>query len=428
MGEEEEEEEEESSNSMCILPELLEEIFIRLPLKSILRFRTVSKHCRSLLESRRFSEKRMSLQKNRRILAAYNCDCGDRPRLLTESRFEGDEEIVYLHCLASRPSLSCDGLLCFPEQDWIIVLNPSTRQLRRFPSGLNHKCRFGFGLWSSFSPGNWAIGFGRDKVTGSFKVVRLCFSFRVIGQEEPVLECGVLDVQTGVWSKLSPPPHVVNPGSKSVCVNGSIYWLHVDVYVEKHYKILALDLHKQEFKKFPVPPTRATKESRLVNLEERLAFVKTNVLPIWRVEIWSTDTYQKRWSKTFSIHLKLDVVSWPKRRRWFTPVAVSKQGNLVFYDNQNKLFKYYPRTNETRCLSLDTCVISPYVENLVSLPLKPSHPYPHVSVETRMSRCRLFSRESSSWIFKALQRNEFRILEILFTSLVVAGYICSPRK
>ncbi|KAH0924798.1 hypothetical protein HID58_017054 [Brassica napus] len=268
----------------------------------------------SLLESRRFSEKRMRLQKNRRILAAYNCDCGDRPRLLTESRFEGDEEI------------------------------------------------------------------------------------------EPVLECGVLDVQTGVWSKLSPPPHVVNPGSKSVCVNGSIYWLHVDVYVEKHYKILALDLHKQEFNKFSVPPTRATKESRLVNLEERLAFVKTNVLPIWRIEIWSTDTYQKRWSKTFSIHLKLDVVSWPKRRRWFTPVAISKQGNLVFYDNQNKLFKYYPRTNETRCLSVDTCVISPYMENLVSLPLKPSHPYPHVSVETRMSRCRLFSKESSSWIFKALQR------------------------
>ncbi|XP_018433131.2 F-box/LRR-repeat protein At2g43260 [Raphanus sativus] len=423
------EEEEESPNSMCILPELLEEIFIRLPLKSILRFRTVSKQCKSLLESRRFSEKRMSLlQKNRRILAAYNCDCGDRPRLLPESRFEGDEEIVYLHCLASRPSLSCDGLLCFPEQDWIIVLNPTTRQLRRFPSGLNHKYRFGFGLWSSFSPENWAIGFGKDKVTGRFKVVRLCCSYREIGQEEPVVECSVLDVQTGEWSKLSPPPHLVNPGSKSVCVKGSIYWLHVDVYVEKRYKILKLDLHKQEFNKFPVPPTRATKESRLVNLEERLAFVKTNVLPVWMLEIWSMDdTDQKRWSKTFSIRLQLKVFSWPMRNRWFTPVAISKQGNLVFYDNQNKLFKYYPGTNEIRCLSLDTSVISLYLENLVSLPLKPSHPYPRVSVETRMSRCSLFFKESNSWICKALQRNEFRILEIVFTSLVVAGYICSPR-
>ncbi|CDY17933.1 BnaC04g02860D [Brassica napus] len=364
-----------------------------------------------------------------KILAAYNCDCGDRPRLLTESRFEGDEEIVYLHCLASRPSLSCDGLLCFPEQDWIIVLNPSTRQLRRFPSGLNHKCRFGFGLWSSFSPEKWAIGFGRDKVTGSFKVVRLCFFFREIGQEEPVLECGVLDVQTGVWSKLSPPPHVVNPGSKSVCVNGSIYWLNFEV--GEYCKLLALDLHKQEFNRIPLPATGlgATKETLIVNFEEHLAYVNTSKLPEWRLDIWSMDnTDQKQWSKTFSIRLELKVVAWRRKNRWFTPVAVSKQGNLVFCDNQKRLFKYYPGTNEIRCLSLDTYVISPYSENLVSLPLKPSHQYPHLSVETRMSRCRLFSKESSSsWIFQALRRNEFSILEIVFTSLVVAGYICLPR-
>ncbi|CAH8356111.1 unnamed protein product [Eruca vesicaria subsp. sativa] len=424
-------EEESPNSSMCILPELLEEIFIRLPLKSIIRFRTVSKHCRSFLESRRFSEKRMVLQKNhRRILAAYNCDCGDRPRLLPESRFEGDEEIVYLHCQASRPSLTCDGLLCFPEQDWIIVLNPSTSQLRRFPSGLNHKCRFGFGLWTSFSPENWAMGFGRDKVTRRFKVVRLCFSYLEIGQEEAVVECGVLDVQSGVWSKLSPPPsssHVVNPGSKSVCVNGSIYWLHIEAGGRR--KLLALDLHKQEFNIIPFPATsRTTNESLIVNLEGRLAYVHTSKWPEWRLDIWSMDD-NARWSKTFSIRLELRVVSWRRRYRWFTPLAVSKKGNLVFCDNQKRLFKYYPGTNEIRCLSLDTCVISPYVESLVSLPLKPSHPYPRPSVETRMSRCSLFSKESGcSWIFQALRRNEHGILEIVFASLVVAGYICSPLR
>lgn len=140
-------EEEENPNSMYIVSDLLEEIFLRMPLKSILKCRTVSKQWRSILESKRFAEKRKSLQKDRKILAAYDCDCGGRPSLLPESRFEGDEEIVYLHCNAARPSMTCDGLICFPEQDWIIVLNPLTRQLRRFPSGLNprHKCRFGFG-------------------------------------------------------------------------------------------------------------------------------------------------------------------------------------------------------------------------------------------------------------------------------------------
>lgn len=142
-------EEEQNPNSIYIPHELLEEIVIRLPSKSIQKWRTVSKQWRSILGSRRFRDKHMSLPKSRKILAAYNCDCGGRLRPLpdSESRFKGDEEIVYIHCDAARLSLTCDGLVCFLEHDWIIVLNPSTRQLRRFPSGLtpHHTFRFVFG-------------------------------------------------------------------------------------------------------------------------------------------------------------------------------------------------------------------------------------------------------------------------------------------
>lgn len=140
-------EEEKNPNSVEILPDLLEEIIFRLPLKSILKCRSLSKQWKSVLESRRVVEKHMSLQKNWKILAAFHCDCGTRPRLLPGSHFEGDEEIVYLHCDVTRPLMTCEGLLCFPEQDWIIVLNPSTGQLRRLSSGLNpdHKSRSGFG-------------------------------------------------------------------------------------------------------------------------------------------------------------------------------------------------------------------------------------------------------------------------------------------
>jgi len=61
------------------------------------------------------------------------------------------------------------------------------------------------------------MGFGRDKFNGSYKVVRMCFS--------PVEKCEVLDVETGEWSELNPPPNDIDVGRKSVCVNGSIYWL-----------------------------------------------------------------------------------------------------------------------------------------------------------------------------------------------------------
>ncbi|KAL1191158.1 F-box/LRR-repeat protein [Cardamine amara subsp. amara] len=418
-----EEEEENPNNSMDILPELLEEIFLRLHTESVIKCRTISKEWRSILKSRRFAERRMSFQKNRRrILAASDCDCGGRRRLLPESRFKGDEEIVYLHCNASRPSMTCDGLLCFPEQDWIIVMNPSTRQLRRFPSGLNHNLRFQIGLWKIFCPRNWAMGFGRDKVNGSYKVVKMCFSFRETRQQGPVVECGVLDVETGQWRKLSSPPYAVNAGSKSICVNGSIYWLHI-----ARCKILALDLHKEEFRNVPLPATSVTRNTQLVSLEDRLVFAKTHVWPEWILEIWSMDTFKEIWSKTYNINLAHRVVSMRRLERWFTPVAVSKQGNLVFYDNEKRLFKYYPGTDEIRCLSLDTCVMSPYVENVIPLPLNPSYRHPHLEnpdFETRISRCRLFYRPGS-WISKVLKRN-VRILDILFTSLVVVGYICFP--
>ncbi|CAH2046819.1 unnamed protein product [Thlaspi arvense] len=166
--------------------------------------------------------------------------------------------------------MTCDGLVCFLEQDWIIVLNPSTGQLRRLSSGLNpnHECTFGFGLWSSFFPDKWVMGFGRDKVTRR-----------------------VLDVQTGEWRKLrGRPPYVVNAGSKSVYMNGSIYWLHIDrAHVDKRFKILALDLHTQEFHNFSIPAIWVTWDKQIVNLEDyRIAIARTKIGPrrsTWRLEI-----------------------------------------------------------------------------------------------------------------------------------------------
>ncbi|CAA7046972.1 unnamed protein product [Microthlaspi erraticum] len=256
----------------------------------------------------------------------------------------------------------------------------------------------------------------------------MCFSYWEIGQKDPVVDIRVLDVQTGEWKKLSGrPPYVVNAGSKSVYMNGSIYWLHIDkVHFEKCFKILALDLQTEEFHNVSIPAIWVNCDTQIVNLEDRLTIAKTKVgPPNWRLEIWSMDTCQEQWSNTYSISLvSVSIRSWEPN--WFTPMAVSKQGDLVFHDNHKRLFNYYPETDEIRCLSKDTCVITSYLETLVPLPIKPSHQIPDPDSKIKISRCRLFSKESGSWILKVLQRNEFRILEVLFASLVVAGYILSP--
>lgn len=134
--------EEENPNSMYLSAYVLEELLLKLPLKSLSRFKSVSKEWKSILESKCFVERHLSLAKSGRkiLLAAYHCDCSVSPsRLLHKSRFEGGEEFVFLHCDATRPSMSCDGLVCIPEAECVNVFNPSTGQLWRFhsPSLLN---------------------------------------------------------------------------------------------------------------------------------------------------------------------------------------------------------------------------------------------------------------------------------------------------
>ncbi|KAL1216876.1 F-box/kelch-repeat protein [Cardamine amara subsp. amara] len=67
---------------MYIVFDLVEDILLRLPLKSIFKLKTVSKQWKSTLESRTFAEKRTSFQKNRKILSAI----------------ESEIEMVYLQC------------------------------------------------------------------------------------------------------------------------------------------------------------------------------------------------------------------------------------------------------------------------------------------------------------------------------------------
>ncbi|ESQ31181.1 hypothetical protein EUTSA_v10005447mg, partial [Eutrema salsugineum] len=285
--------------------DLVEEILLRLPLKSILEFKTVSREWRSILESRRFAERRMSLAKKKlKILAVVG---KQRPK--SPPRFKGGDaeiEMVYLQCGDDKPtSLTCNGLVCLPTMvDYIA----------------------------------WMFGHG----------IRMVFDrnyFRI------------LDVNTGEWRKLGPPPYKIHPTRKSACVNSCIYWL--DFYGQRDSKILALDLHTEEFRDVPLPaPYRPySLTARIVNLEDRLAIADTCTRDAeWRLEIWiMADSYETTsWSMTYCIVLPDTLVS-----------LGELQGCLYFYESDKRLFKYDPNTALLSCLSPDIYgVLSPLVENL----------------------------------------------------------------
>lgn len=215
------------------------------------------------------------------------------------------------------------------------------------------------------------MGFGRDRVTGSYIVVKMIV--------EPMFgdDCDVLDVESGEWKKLKRPHYVTSLERQSVCVNGSIYWLFSGeglLHIGSGYHLLALDLHKEEFHRVSAPDTLVTRDTKIVNLENRLAVAKITIPgPARILEICSMNAGEEIWSNTYAINLAGITAS-----KWsvFTPVAVSDQGNLVLYNDRKSLFndrkslfKYYPETCELRCLSSDSCVhvLSPYLENMAPL-------------------------------------------------------------
>lgn len=71
---------EPNTNPMYVYADVVELILLRLPPKSLGRFKTVSKQWRSLLESNWFVELHLSFQKSgktrRKILTARDCYCG----------------------------------------------------------------------------------------------------------------------------------------------------------------------------------------------------------------------------------------------------------------------------------------------------------------------------------------------------------------
>ncbi|KAL0800079.1 hypothetical protein Bca101_055254 [Brassica carinata] len=290
------EEDEENPNQIYIVADVVEEILVRLPLKSILRFKAVSRQWRSTLESRRFADRRMLVPKKQKILAVG----GNQ----TQSRFQGDAEIetVYLECdEATRPSLTCNGVVCIPEPNWVSVLNPSTGEFLRFCSGpFHYENDMSTEVWWSEFNINSAMGFGKDEVNGKYKVVSMSFEHN---------SYQILDVDIGQWRKLVPPP----------------------------YKVL--------------PPLLHSAAARIVNLDDRLAIADICMMkPGWNLEIWIMDAQEETWSMTYCITLAHRVISMHERviEEWktmFTPLAVSKEGCLFFYDTKKRLFKYDPETD-----------------------------------------------------------------------------------
>ncbi|CAH8269188.1 unnamed protein product [Arabidopsis lyrata] len=396
-----------STTSTYIGHDLVDDILLSLPVKSIIRFKSVSKQWKSLIESHSFVQRQLK-NPRRKILLAFGCrddgDGDDSPPFLFSE--EKEEEICYIgNCDASRISLTCDGLICIPGSDSIEVCNPATRESRQFPAGeplvsvssmiiphagtgripvrsLPHRRKYiDHELVPRFPTTTSSFGFGKDEVTGAYKVVEL--------RSHPnrsliVADCNVLDLQTGRWRHVNLVPYRIFVTERSVYVNGSVHWFTVDLWEPGNAsRIVAFNLQLEEFRVVSHPNPNFSSDdnghtphfSELLVLRERLSVseMRTTNVPHARLDIWSmVDVQEERWVKMHSLCLCDLYQPRPSEIQLFTPLAIPDDqgdgGVLIIWDYRESLFMSYPNNFLLNKVSAYARVVaSSYFQTLVTV-------------------------------------------------------------
>ncbi|CAA0817979.1 F-box protein CPR30 [Striga hermonthica] len=304
-------------------PEIITAILSRLPVKSLLRFRGVSKPWRALIDGRDFIKLHLRLSaetnSNRTLIVRSNelfwVDL-DSFKLLDAGniRFKPRNALC-----------SCNGLvLLVSHSDEVALWNPSTRKLNKLPPPP---------VFSHFAA-QYALGY--DSKHDDYKVVRVVpdYEWREDEEDDELSDTSIYSVNSNSWKKVDGFPYGMDPFcSWGVCLNDALHKgfrpLHSPFPV-----IMAFDLAKEEPYEVPKPEF-----SGMVSVEVLggcLAAVvsgKMNTSEIWVMKEYGV---KESWVKLLCFD---PPVAQPCRNLY--PVAYSKDGDKVLLNYEGFCLNWF---------------------------------------------------------------------------------------
>ena len=230
--------------------DLINEIFERLPAKSLLRFRSLSKSWCARIQSPDFISRHAlrSRKKTPKILIRHSTifdrEDIDMYTLHSENRFVSsnpewlDVSIPAVKFPAPMGDIvgSCNGILCLFDysDDTIKLWNPSIRRLKTLPPTPDHPDRPSL------------VGIGFDPSIDDYKIVKIS-----------QMSSFVYTLKTGAWCPIASPATGIQYQESCVCVfNGALHWVVVGTYQNRDCRyILTFDLTTNVFGNifFPTP-------------------------------------------------------------------------------------------------------------------------------------------------------------------------------
>nr|BAQ18933.1 S7-locus linked F-box protein type-3 [Petunia x hybrida] len=357
-----------ADGSMKKLPQdVMIYIFFRLPVKSLMRFKRVTKSWYSLIQSSSFISLHLNSTttiKDEFIL--YKRSFKEREVFKNVLSFlignaeddldpiSSDQDVPHLSTRYSSISHQligpCHGLIVLTDSTNFVLLNPTTRNYKLLPPSP-------FAYPRGFYRSICGVGFGYDSARKIYKVVRISEVYGNRPFDDPsVMEWNgeVYDSSTDSWRELA-------------YVNQELPWPYGFPYSEMFYNeafhwnahrnmvvILCFDISTEIFRIMQVPETCASydeKHHSLLVLDDSLTFIcypdpRRRSSPVQdKIDIWTLKEYNVNdsWIKKYTIRSPpIDF-----------PLAVWKDCLLLLQNKSGFLISYDLNSNEVKEFKLD---------------------------------------------------------------------------
>ncbi|KAF5196249.1 F-box/kelch-repeat protein [Thalictrum thalictroides] len=362
---------ERSNDVVELLPEdIVFQILLLLPVKSLLRFKSVCKSWCSLIQSSRFVSQHRdngSEESKNSVIVINPGNYHLFSLLYGNFQFEVSENLEYQYLEEKRnirygDIISCNGILCIQHRYWDISLwNPATRQLRLLPESKVPLPQLGQGHFIFH-------GFGFDNIRNDYKVVRFIFFSAASQIFNKLNQVEVYSLNTNSWTSFNCvlPIDFIYSDPRSPYLNGIYCWLGNFFENENEmFRIITFDFTSEVFGTIPLPNIQ-------IDFPPVLAILRDKITIVHRVEFASQfDLYQIWVLNEYSVKeswTKLCTVGpFPMTQ----PIGFSKNGDLFFEKDLQQLCLCNLVTNELKNLPIvglnGKFQVSVYKESLVSV-------------------------------------------------------------
>ncbi|GLT75146.1 hypothetical protein SLA2020_468930 [Shorea laevis] len=363
------------------------DILSRLPVKSLTRFKGVSRRWfHDLSSNPTFITTHLlrSAQNPSLVIRRYHVPTGfysgiwviRTPTEKTPFRIE-DAEIPLLKTSVCYPRIvgSCNGLICLDVSPCygseFVLWNASIRQWERLPIPL---------IASSKDAPIWmvSLGFGYDCFENDYKIVRIVyFSDKNRSEDQnPLVKAEVFTWSLGFWREIEGLDRIesciIGGGQNAVDVKGCLNWVATGLQDMSNRKfIISFDVNKEVARRIPLPAICRAGNVKIMSHKESLSFALyfggnyASQFEIWVMNESVND--RGNWVKIFSTE---------NLSRFVVPVGFWTWGDIEMIMKQIKgditsLWSYDPRNGSARSLPVDgtdyTLEPCTYVESLVSV-------------------------------------------------------------